>query len=234
MTRFLGLDFKADNTFIPRPETELLVEVCLRHCEKIAKAPFSLLRGMRGAKIGGSAYGGKRRSNLHILDIGTGSGNIAISLTKQNRLCKIVALDTSDEALAAAGKNAERHGVSGRIEFVKSDLFGNINFYHFDIIIANPPYIPSWEIETLADHVKSEPRAALDGGKDGLDFYKSIIEEAPRFLRERGLVIMEIGYNQAYHVEKMLFDSGNFGNIEVFKDSSNIDRVIKASRWTNS
>ncbi|MDB4349718.1 peptide chain release factor N(5)-glutamine methyltransferase [Omnitrophica bacterium] len=221
MTKFLGLDFDTTkDTFIPRPETELLVKVCLdtvRHCA-------------------GSAY---------ILDIGTGTGNIAVSLTKMDKTCKIVALDESEGALAVARENARRFGVSDRIEFIQSNLYSNLHGCHceerrrrdeaisFDIIVSNPPYIPAWEIATLAGHVKKEPRIALDGGDNGLDFYKMIIDGAPQVLKKRGYLIMEMGYNQSHYIKKILRESGSFADVETFKDFSNIERVIKA-QWINS
>jgi len=205
MTKFLGLDFKTTkDTFIPRPETGLLV-----------KASLDIMP----------------RDKARILDIGTGTGNIAISLTKADRVCKIVALDKSEEALAIAKENAKHLGVSDRIKFIKSDLFSDLAIEPFDIIVSNPPYIPDWEIPTLADYVKDEPRLALDGGEDGLGFYKKIIEAAPKFLKEGGFLIMEMGYSQSYHVKRLLRESGNFTDIEILKDYSNIDRVIRARRW---
>lgn len=226
MTKFLGLDFKTTkDTFMPRPETELLVKVCLD-----TLVPFS------------TCTTSSMKQTVHILDIGTGTGNIAISLTRLNPNCKIVALDNSEEALNVAKENAMRLGVPDRIEFVKSDLFSSfvpfgrasinrkqtVQGLLFDIIISNPPYIPNWEMETLAYHVKDEPRVAIDGGEDGLDYYKKIIKCAPEFLKDGGYLIMEMGYSQSCYVKKLLKESGNFEDIEIFKDFSNIDRVIKA------
>ncbi|MBL7069320.1 MAG: peptide chain release factor N(5)-glutamine methyltransferase [Candidatus Omnitrophica bacterium] len=206
MTDFLGLDLHTTKeTFIPRPETELLVEVCLGVMQEL-----------------------QADSPLHILDIGTGTGNIAIPLTKIRRDCKIVALDKSEEALAVAGKNAEKFGVLDKIEFVTSDIFSSLaRARKFDIIVSNPPYVSTWEIATLSDCVKDEPRMALDGGEDGLDFYRRIIADAPGFLKGPGCLIMEIGYNQSFYVKRLL-EEARFKDIEIFKDSSGIDRVIKA------
>jgi release factor glutamine methyltransferase len=224
MAQFLGLDVETTKeTFIPSPETELLVRACLEAIKRI-ESPY-------------------------ILDIGTGTGNIAVSLTKADGNCKIVALDESEGALAVAGKNAERFGVSERIEFIQSDLYAALalepldsRLYtsmfkrfrfkrfinRFDIIVSNPPYIPTWEIFTLADHVKDEPWTALDGGDDGLDFYKRIIDGAGKFLKKGGRLIMEMGYNQSFDIKKLLEESGSFVDIRTIKDSSKIDRVVEA------
>ena len=190
---------------IPRPETELLVEEALKWLRLHPQI-----------------------SNA--VDVGTGSGNIAIALTKKIKTCKIVALDHSEEALKVAMQNAQAHGVGGRIRFVKSDLFRVLEDFKFDIIVANPPYIPTWEIETLSEDVKREPKLALDGGDDGLQYYRRIINEAQGYLKSGGFLIMELGYNQSRAVMRMLINTGNFTDIEVSKDFSKIDRVIKA-RW---
>jgi len=207
MTTFLGLRLKTTKeTLIPRPETALLVRRAMLACEYIGKA-------------------------VDILDIGTGSGNIAILLTKRFITCKIVALDASDEALSVARENAESHGVSGRIEFVKSDLYSGIGDRKFDIIVSNPPYIPTWEIKTLSRAVKSEPRAALDGGEDGLAYYNKIISLAPGFLKDGGYIMFETGYNQSLKVKDILISNG-FNAVEVSKDPWGVARVIEA-RWIN-
>jgi len=210
MMNFLGLELHTTkDTFIPRPETELLVEVCL----DIIKADLFPLG---------------RWEKFKILDIGTGSGNIAVSLTNKRRDCKIVALDKSKEALALAKKNAHKFGVRDRIDFVTGDVFTGLEGgCKFDIIVSNPPYVPVWEIPTLADSVKREPWMALDGGEDGLNFYKEIIGGAPGFLKKPGYLIMEMGYNQSFYIKRLLEKAG-FSDIEIFEDFSGIDRVIKA------
>ena len=176
MTDFLGLDLHTTKeTFIPRPETELLVEVCLGVMQEL-----------------------QADSPLHILDIGTGTGNIAIPLTKIRRDCKIVALDKSEEALAVAGKNAEKFGVLDKIEFVTSDIFSSLaRARKFDIIVSNPPYVSTWEIATLSDCVKDEPRMALDGGVSQFvfvrgtpdDVRRATIRVLDRFASHGGLLI---------------------------------------------
>jgi release factor glutamine methyltransferase len=196
---FSNLEFEVTKeTLSPRPETEFLVNAC--------------------ADI-------VRDKPLRILDAGTGSGNIAVSLTKRCGNCKIVALDKSEEALRVARSNALYHGVLDRIDFIKSDLFDDITGY-YDIIISNPPYVPTWEIETLAEHVRHEPLMALDGGEDGLDYYRRILAAAPEFLKEGGHLLMEMGYNQVFRIRKLIGDSGNFKVVGTIRDLLNIERVI--------
>jgi len=203
--QFMDFEFETGNvTLAPRPETELLVEKVL----EFVPADFT----------------GK------ILDIGTGSGNIAISLTKYFPFCRIVALDISGSALRVAAKNAERHGVSDRVKFVKSDLFSNIGASEglYDIMISNPPYVSLEDLSSLPGGVKDEPYSALYGGRDGLDFYRRITRQSPRFLKRGGTLFLEIGYNQAQEVKNIIENEKSFGSIEIFKDYSGIDRIVKA------
>ena len=207
--KFMDLDlFVPPDVFTPRPETELLVNVSL----------FALwLKG---------GYKG----DTQILDIGTGSGNIAISLTKFNKHCKLISLDIRDEALKTAKANAELNGVFGRIQFIKSDLFNALPdkfLASFDCIVSNPPYVPKWEIKTLSGFVQDEPRAAIDGGEDGLNFYRKIIKNAPSYLKEGGWLVMEIGYNQSYFVRELLEKQEGFMDPEMYRDDQGIDRIIK-------
>jgi len=238
-TEFLGLDFAVDeNVLIPRPETEWLVEVVIEKFRSICDAPHAI------------PY-----TRYAILDLCTGSGNIAISLmtrlcpapahsrspranaepgealTKKSADCKIVASDISDRALEVARRNAVLNGVSGKIEFVKSDLFESI-YGKFDIIVSNPPYIARHEFEDLQKEVLMEPRMALDGGQDGLDFYRKIFSQAPKHLNRGGYVIIEIGYAQRRPIEGIMNDSGFFRCLEVRKDHNDIDRIIIA-KWIN-
>jgi len=205
---FMGLKiFVNPSVLIPRPETELLVETALEEIKlRQSQAP-------------------------HILDIGTGSGNIAIVLAKHIPGAKITATDISKEALVTAGKNAEFHGVEKRILFVESDILRALrnNPRHgklFDIIISNPPYIPTGNLETLPADVKREPRLALDGGKEGLNFYRRIIKEAPAFLAPGGLLVLEIGDGQKSAVETLLEKQGKFSLKDCRKDYRNIERIL--------
>ncbi|MDD5136726.1 MAG: peptide chain release factor N(5)-glutamine methyltransferase [Candidatus Omnitrophica bacterium] len=217
-TDFCGLDLIVnENVLIPRPETELLVEEAAGLVKRLA---------------------GEEPNELRVLDLCTGSGAIAIALvsrlrstlTKRPIDCRIVASDISGHALEVARLNAGRHGVSGRINFVESDLFSNI-CGKFDIVISNPPYIANFEFETLQKEVLKEPRIALDGGADGLDFYRRIIHDAPGYLRPGGYVAFEIGFGQFGEIKKII-EAGAFQVIEVKKDFNGIDRVVIA-RWIN-
>jgi len=206
--KFMTVDlFVPKEVFTPRPETELLVNTVLY-----------------GLRIMGCD---KKKSK--ILDIGTGSGNVAISLTKFNKDCKLVTLDIKAEALEIAKTNAYLNNVASRIEFIQTDLFKDVPKRHqgsFDVIVSNPPYVARWEIPTLSDYVQNEPRIAIDGGDDGLDFYRKIIKEAPGYLKKGGYLVLEIGYNQLTYVSKLLEKSGAFSDLEIFKDDLGIFRVL--------
>jgi len=214
-TEFMGLKFKLNReVFIPRPETELLVEKAL-----------DVLRC-------------NANTRYKILDVGTACGNIAISLAKFLVESKIIATDISHEALKVARENARLNRVKGRIRFLKSDLFNELretklskeSFVHpeFDMIISNPPYIASNEIPHLATEVRSEPKIALDGGRDGLKFYRRIVKESPAYLKRNGILMMEMGYNQSDSITDIVNNSAKFKIIEVVKDYNQIDRIIIA------
>ncbi|MFH1778539.1 MAG: peptide chain release factor N(5)-glutamine methyltransferase [Candidatus Omnitrophota bacterium] len=206
---FMELKFYVSpSVFIPRPETEILVEGTIKLLERgtLFKSPY-------------------------ILDVGTGSGNIAVSLTKYNPFCKILASDISKDALKAALVNAKLNGVSGRIKFVLADLFCGISERErFDLIISNPPYIPSDDYDALPLEVKYEPKIALDGGYEGSDFYKVIIPESARRLRPNGYLVLEIGYGQAQVIRDLIDKTGAYYGIEILKDYNGIDRVIFAKK----
>jgi len=212
---FMDFDLKVSrDTFIPRPETEILVE-------RVVEGAHSLA-GTDGVLNWNSPC------QMFILDVGTGSGNIAISLTKYLRHSKIIALDISHEALVNARENACYMGVSERICFAQSDMFSALTRSQvFDIIVCNPPYISERDMADLPPEVKAEPYTALFGGHDGLDFYRRISLEACYYLRKGGLVLMEMGYDQSECVRQMLETAG-YVEVEVFKDYAGIERVIKA------
>lgn len=212
--KFLGLDFLVnENVFIPRPETEILVNTAL---EIISAAQA-------------------KKSPARILDLCTGSGNIAISivkgLAKSAADFKIFASDISDKALEVAIENACLNGVSDGISFIKSDLFKDIAG-RYDIIISNPPYIARCELKTLQKEVLKEPVLALDGGEDGLDFYRKIFLAAPAYLMNGGYCIMEIGFGQRAAIKEMIEGFKGFKLIDVKEDQYLIDRVIVA-QWIN-
>ena len=156
-----------------------------------------------------------------LLDMCTGSGCIAISVACYGKIDKIVAADISDEALDIARKNAIKN--DAKIEFIKSDLFENI-IEKYDIIVSNPPYIKTEIIETLDNDVKCEPYIALDGGEDGLDFYRKIIGNAYKYLNPAGHLMMEIGYDQGEAVKELLIENG-YKDVKIIKDLSGNDRI---------
>ncbi|MDM8533841.1 peptide chain release factor N(5)-glutamine methyltransferase [Clostridiaceae bacterium HSG29] len=198
---FMGLKFKVnENVLIPRQDTEILIDKILR------------------------MYSNKE--NLRVLDIGAGSGAISISLAKYLKNSEIVSVDISKKALDVAKENALLNGVSDRIKFIKSDLFENLTDEgKFDIIVSNPPYIKSEDIEKLQVEIKKhEPNLALDGGIDGLGFYRKISKEAIKHLVDKGLLAYEVGFDQGEDIKKMLLN--DFCNIEILKDFQNLDRVV--------
>lgn len=194
--------------FIPRPETEILVEKVIQHALRLDK------------------------EGLNILDLCTGSGCVAISLTKALNACKIIASDISDAAIKLSNHNAKLNSVSEKIDFIKSDLFDLLSKYKgsFDIIVSNPPYIDSKHIEKLPNEVKSDPIAALDGGVGGLDFYRRIINEAELFLKEEGDIFLELADGISKDVFTIFKNSNSFVDIKIAKDLNSIDRVIVAKR----
>lgn len=203
---FMGINFEVNqNVLIPQPDTEILVENTI------------------GLVLGNKSLENQEDSKktMQILDLCTGSGAIAVSLKKYLPTAKIFASDISEKALEVAKKNAKNNNVE--IEFIKSDMFENIH-EKFDIIVSNPPYIKSEEIEKLSKEVQNEPKLALDGGKDGLKFYKIISREIKNYLKENGTLLMEIGYDESNEVMKL------FENSTCIKDYANNDRVIVWNR----
>ena len=210
---FWSIDFKVDpRVLIPRPETELLIE------EGLSILSEDFPKGIP-----------------YVLEIGTGSGAIAISLAKEVRDLFIVATDISGEALLLARENAKSAGVLHHIRWVKGDLFSPFRFAGekgaFDLILSNPPYIDRSEIQNLAREVKDhEPLVAVDGGEDGMAFYQRIISQAPSYLRKGGWLLLEIGQNQGGKVSGLIEKKGCFSRPERVKDLSGIERVVKAQR----
>ena len=205
---FMRNTFKVNKaTLVPRPETELLVESLVRI------APLL-----------------KREGDIKILDIGTGSGAIIVSLLDYLPNAKGVGVDISVDALIVAKENSEKIGVTGRIGFVRSDVFSKLPLEKkFDIIVSNPPYIPAGDIAGLDKDVQQEPRGALDGGADGLDFYRRITAEAMDHMAEEGVLAFEIGIGQAAAVQQLCLDAG-FVKTAVRKDYAGIERMVFAVR----
>ena len=201
---FMGLNFYVDeNVLIPQPDTEILVEKAIEIAETTQKNK--------------------------ILDMCTGSGCIAISLAKKINNAQITAVDISNSALNVANKNAINNNVENKIKFINSDMFNNIE-EKFDIIVSNPPYIETETINKLEIEVQNEPHVALDGGIDGLKFYKIIANNAFEYLNENGYLLLEIGYNQQESVTQLLQDTGKYKNIETIKDLGGNYRVVIARK----
>ena len=196
---FMKMNFYINNdVLIPRPDTEVLVEEVIRIAKKI--------------------------NNPVILDLCTGSGAIGISIAKYVKDAKVYASDISEKALEIAKKNAKINDVN--IEFIKSDLFKALPKMKFDIIVSNPPYIRKDIIRRLNIDVQKEPIIALDGGKDGLDFYRRIVEEAPNLLKWNSYLCFEIGYDQKKDVTEIIEKSNMYYNTYHKKDLCDNDRVI--------
>ena len=200
---FMGINFKVnENVLIPRQDTEILVEEVIK-------------------------YINSQERKVKVLDMCTGSGCIAISIDKLCDNAQVVGADISKKALEIAEINNKEN--SAGVDFIESDLFENIKEC-FDVIVSNPQYIESEKIEKLMPEVRDfEPRIALDGTKDGLEFYRNICNNLSRYLKEQGAVFFEIGYNQGRSVSKILNEQG-FEKVKVIKDYSQNDRVVFALR----
>lgn len=199
---FMGFNFYVDeNVLIPQPDTEILVENVISIIKNLQKSC---------------------QKEITVLDLCTGSGIIGVCLKKHLQNVNVLSSDISSNALEIAKKNANLQNV--KIDFIKSDLFENID-EKFDVIVSNPPYIKTDKINELSKEVKNEPRLALDGGQDGLDFYRRIIKESTNFFRKTGYLALEIGYDQKEAVEN-LFKNFKYKEIKIFKDLSDIERVI--------
>lgn len=208
---FWSLDFKVTpDVLVPRPETEVLIE--------------QLLETHKNQVTDGLPQ---------ILDIGTGSGIIAVVAAKEIPDSRLTAVDISPSALAVAQENSRLHNVFEQIRFIQSDLFEHVTG-RFDYILANPPYIPSRELAELMPDVRDyEPQAALDGGQDGLDYYKRIIPGAYEHLKDEGVLIMEIGMDQAMDIRCLVDQHGGYEDPEVIRDYSGRDRVVSVRKGSN-
>ena len=201
LQEFMKMDFFVnENVLIPRPDTEILVEETIKIAQRM-KAP-------------------------KILDLCTGSGAIAISIAKNVSNAEIYAVDISEKALKVARKNAERLEVVKKVKFIKSNLFNEIGKNKFDIIVTNPPYIKKEDIQYLSDEVQNEPLLALDGGLDGLDFYRKILNQAIDYMKFDGYICMEIGYNQKEEVLELIKQNNQYTDTYSKKDLHGNDRII--------
>jgi len=205
---FMGMEFKVNrHVLIPRAETEILVETVLR----LAPCLSPLGNG--------------------ILELGTGSGCIAVSIAKNIPGSQITAIDISFKALEVAKDNAELNQIQRKqIKFIQSDLFSSLSNQKFDLIISNPPYISIQELSVKAAELSFEPTLALEAGFDGLDFYRRIITQADNHLDLDGFLAFEIGLHQACGVRDLLLAQEKFDFIRTIKDYNNIQRVIIAKK----
>lgn len=239
-TEFMGLTFKVSpHVLIPRQDTELLVETALEWIGKALRRDREKFesehklykkRGSKADQIRGA------KEELRILDMCTGSGCILISIlhyaTKEYPIIRGVGVDISPDALEIAEENAKENGLKSvrnaetQIAFIESDLFAQLNpeeKYH--LIVSNPPYIPTKEIEGLDEEVRSDPTLALDGREDGLYFYRQIVEKSPHYLVEGGVLMVECGWTQGEEVSQMMRENG-FSQVEIIKDLNGRDRVV--------
>ncbi|MDD7408562.1 MAG: peptide chain release factor N(5)-glutamine methyltransferase [Anaerovoracaceae bacterium] len=210
---FMGLDFEVnESVLIPRQDTETLVEYAL-------------------------ARAATMKNSISIMDMCCGSGAIAVSMAKNLPKAKVTACDISEDALQVAQRNASKNGVEKRVSFEQTNMFTRIKRGReaplkgrFDMILSNPPYIPSGDIPGLQREIaEHEPMKALDGGDDGLDFYRILAEHSWEHMSKKGLLIMEIGFDQADAVKALLDEAGYYENIEIHKDLAGKDRVVSCS-----
>lgn len=200
---FFGRTFKTDRrALIPRPETELLVETMLEE------------------------FNGRGGSANRLVDVGTGSGILAITLALERPELEVLAVDLSEDALCLARENAERLGAADRIAFQRSDLLDQMDG-PFDWIVANLPYIPTADLNALQREVEFDPALALDGGKDGLTIIKRLIESVPGKITSNGTVALEVGQGQAQRVRGFFADQ-NYRDISIRKDYQGVERLLIA------
>ena len=170
----------------------------------------------------------KNRVKPKVLDIGAGSGAISISVAHNVANSVVLGVDISEEALCVARENMELNEIKN-LKLIKSNVFENVNYHEFDMIISNPPYIPDYEYETLMTEVKEhEPKTALVAEDNGYFFYKKIIDEGKNYLVSGGAILFEAGYNQAQNIGELFKKDGNYKEIEIFKDYAGIERVVAA------
>lgn len=203
---FHGLEFAVDaRVLVPRPETELLVDLALNFLTTECSAS----------------------AEKRVLDVGTGSGCIAVTIAVKHPAASVTATDISEGALAVARANAGQHGVAQRLAFFRSDLLSSFHLLpaSFDLIAANLPYIASDELRDLAV-AKHEPRLALDGGPDGLLWIRRLLVDAPRALRPGGLLLLEIGATQGAVATTLVQAAFPRGRVQLYRDLSGLDRIV--------
>lgn len=201
---FMGLDFKVnEDVLIPRPETEMLVESVVAAAEGTAPS---------------------------IVDIGTGSGAIVLSLLHYLPQAKGIGVDISPKALAIAAENGKALGLDGRVTWIESDLFTNVPQGPYDWIVSNPPYLTQHDMEELQPEVRHDPALALYGGDDGLDIYRRLAKESPAFVKRGGHCIVEIGAGQTQDVSAIFTADGAYEHEKTVKDYGGIERVLLFTR----
>lgn len=212
---FMGYTFKVNpHVLIPRQDTETLVTEAAKTIQSTPREKLSFFEKLKG------------RKEWDVLDLCCGSGAVGISLAKICSNVKVTATDISAEAVETAEANAEDLRV--KVRFLTGDMFEPVKGREFDMIVSNPPYIRTNMISILQEEVKDhEPLNALDGGRDGLDFYRTIVEKAADFLKPEGFLLVEIGHDQGEDLRKMLKDSGKYSPAVVIKDLPGRDRVVK-------
>lgn len=201
---FFGLTIHVGSgVLIPRPETELLVDEAIRQMRR------------------------KATPHLTCLDLCTGSGCIALSMARHFPDAIVYGVDASEAAMVYATQNALANGVQN-VRFKLGDLFAPVNTLHFDCIVSNPPYVSHDEIKTLQREIREhEPMSALDGGRDGLDFYRRIFRDAPAYLKDNGIIMLEIGFGQSAAIRELALRSG-FTQPRFIEDFAGIERVFTA------
>ncbi|MGD0945995.1 MAG: peptide chain release factor N(5)-glutamine methyltransferase [Candidatus Binatia bacterium] len=215
---FWSLDFAVTpDVLIPRPETELLVELAVAI---LPKSAFGFSLPLRE---------GQGNGRLRLCDLGTGSGCIAVALARELPHAHVWALDVSEAALDVAQLNARRHAAAEHIHFLVSDGFSAASGLCFDAIVCNPPYVSSGELQRAQPELAWEPRRALDGGPNGLAVMERIVAEAPRYLTERGWLLMEIGADQGPAVERLARAAG-FSSVSIRADYAGLPRALVARR----
>jgi release factor glutamine methyltransferase len=205
---FMGISFYIEEgVLIPRPDTEVLVQYVLDYIDEKYK-----------------------EGDIKVVELGTGSGCISLSIAYYNKNVFVYSVDIDKKANAVAEENSRRLKLSDRVKILEGDLFQGIKNMGLknsvDIIVSNPPYIPEDEIFGLQDEIKKyEPLWALDGGEDGLNYYRRIIPQSKEYLKNRGILVFEMGFDQGRKI-KELMEKGNFRNINILKDLQGLDRVI--------
>ncbi len=198
---FMGLDFQVNQAvLVPRPDTEILVEAALERLSS-AKAPA-------------------------VADLGTGSGAIIVSILVKLNAAVGTAVDISAAALDIAAENAERHGVADRLSCLQGDMLLSLAGKQFDALLSNPPYIPDGDIAGLSQEVRQEPRLALAGGTDGLDFYRRIVAQGADYLKPGGFIAVEVGIDQAVAVAQLANAASCLKAETIIKDYAGIERVV--------